>query len=79
MKATAADIIVLMREVGIDKEIIEKLKNDKPLLNQGLDSIDLPAIAAAAETKFHVDLSDADATRLKTIDNFVAYLNEKIK
>ena len=79
MAIKAADVITIMREVGIDGEIIKKLKNDVPLLSQGMDSIDLPAIAAAAEKKFNVDLSDADAGQLKTIDDFVMFVNAKIK
>jgi acyl carrier protein len=79
MAVTAADIIGIMKEVGVDAQIIGKLKNDVPLLKQGLDSIDLPAIAAATEKKYHIDLSDADATILKTINDFVAYVNGKIK
>ncbi len=79
MTVTAADIIEIMKEVGVDAEIVKKLKNDVPLLAQGLDSIDLPAIAAAAEKKFKIDLSDADATILKTINDFVAFVNTKLK
>ncbi|MHB8770728.1 MAG: acyl carrier protein [Syntrophales bacterium] len=79
MKITAKDVIALMKEVGIDEEIIKNLKNDAPLLDQGLDSIDLPAIAVATEKLCKVDLSDADATKLKTIDDFVRYVNGKMK
>lgn len=79
MAVTAADIIGIMKEVGVDAQIIGKLKNDVPLLKQGLDSIDLPAIAAATEKKYNIDLSDADATILKTINDFVAYVNGKLK
>lgn len=79
MAIKAADVITVMREVGVNEEIIKKLKNDVPLLSQGMDSIDLPAIAAAAEKKFNVDLSDADAGQLKTIDDFVTFVNAKIK
>jgi acyl carrier protein len=78
-KIVAADIIDLMREVGVEEKIIKKLKNDMPLLKQGLDSIDLPAIAAAAETKYKVDLSDIDADKVRTIDEFVKFINSKLK
>lgn len=79
MAVTAADVVAIMKEVGVDAEIIGKLKNDVPLLAQGLDSIDLPAIAAATEKKYNIDLSDADATILKTINDFVAFVNAKLK
>jgi acyl carrier protein len=65
--------------VGVDAEIMKKPKNDVPLLAQGLDSIDMPAIAAATEKKYQIDLSDADATILKTINDFVAFINTRLK
>jgi acyl carrier protein len=77
MAITAADIIVIMREVGIKEEIIKGLKNDVPLLIQGIDSIDLPTIAVATEKKYNMNLSNLDATVLKTLNDFVAFLNGK--
>lgn len=79
MKITAADVIAIMREVGVDEEIIKKIKNDVPLMDQGLDSIDLPAMAAAMETKFKIDLSEIDAVKVKTIDDCVKFVNERLQ
>lgn len=79
MAITAADLLALMREVGIEENIIAKLDFSKPLYHQGLDSIDFPIIAAATEKKYNIDLSDADATDLKTVNDFVAFVNRKIK
>jgi len=78
MAVTGTDIITIMKEAGIDPEIVGKLKLDAPLLHQGLDSIDLPVIAVATEKKYKVDLSDADATKLRSINDFVVYLNQKL-
>jgi len=79
MAVGAEDIIGLMKEVGIDDQIIKDLKYDVPLFSQGIDSIDLPAVAAAAEKKYRVNLSDADIAVLKTINGFAAFLNGKMK
>jgi acyl carrier protein len=79
MAIQAADVITLMKEAGIDGEIIAKLKNDVPLFSQGIDSIDLPVIAVAAEKKLKVDLSDANAEQLKTINDFVTFVNARMK
>ena len=79
MKITAADVIAIMREVGVDEEIIKRIKNDVPLMEQGLDSIDLPAMAAAMETKFKIDLSEIDATKVKTIDDCVKFVNDRLQ
>jgi acyl carrier protein len=40
--------------------------------------MDLPALAAAAEKWYGIDLSDADPTVLQTVNEFVAYLNGKL-
>ena len=76
---TTADIIDTMREVGIEEKILKELKYDAVLLSQGLDSIDLPAIAAATEKKYFIRISDAEASALKTLNDFAAFLNEKLK
>lgn len=78
MKVAGADIIAVMREAGINPDVVNKLKFDAPLVDQGLDSMDLPVIAAATEKKFGIDLSDADAIKLRTINDFVVYVNLKM-
>lgn len=78
MAITGTDIIAIMKEAGIDPVIVGKLTFDAPLLQQGLDSIDLPVIAVATEKKYSVDLSDADATKLRSINEFVAFLNQRL-
>jgi len=75
MTVTAADILDLMRNVGIEKQLVDELKPDVPLLQQGLDSIDLPVIAFAAEKKYGVDIFNAEGMVLRTIDDLVAFLN----
>jgi acyl carrier protein len=79
MKVTTADILEIVKQAGIQQKVRDHLKSDLPLLQQGLDSIDLPAIAAATEQRFKIDLSDADAQDLKTIDDYVRFVNMKLK
>jgi len=38
------DIWSLMDEIGIEREIIDAIDPDAPLLTQGIDSIDFPAL-----------------------------------
>jgi acyl carrier protein len=78
MAVTAADIIAVMRDAGIDEEILDKLHYDEPLLYQGLDSIDMPVIAIAAEKKFGIDLSNASPTSFRTLNDFVDFVNQKV-
>ncbi|HSA01920.1 MAG TPA: non-ribosomal peptide synthetase [Candidatus Paceibacterota bacterium] len=79
MQVTSADILSVMKEAGIQQSLLNQLKPDVPLLNQGLDSIDLPAVAAATERRFHIDLSDADARELMTVNDYVRFLNRKLE
>ncbi|HOI14802.1 MAG TPA: phosphopantetheine-binding protein [Geobacteraceae bacterium] len=71
------DIWSLMDEIGIEREIIDAIDPDAPLLTQGIDSIDFPALAIAVEKKFGVDISDTSAAKLRTLNDFVRFINEK--
>ena len=72
------DIWSLMDEIGIEREIIDAIDPDAPLLTQGIDSIDFPALAIAVEKKFGVDISDTSAAKLRTLNDFVRFINEKV-
>ena len=79
MKTTTVDMLEVFKQAGIQQKVIDQLKPDAPLLLQGLDSMDLPAIAAATEQRFKIDLSDADGKDLKTINDYVRFVNRKLK
>ncbi len=79
MKITSSDIINLIKEMGTNEKFVNSLMVDVPLIAQGMDSIDLPMLAVETEKKYHVDLSDASAGQLKTINDFVDFVNKKIK
>ena len=79
MKITTADMLEVFKQAGIQQRVIDQIKPDAPLLLQGLDSMDLPAIAAATEQRFKIDLSDADGKDLKTINDYVQFVNRKLK
>lgn len=72
---TREDLVAVMVRAGISRQVVAQLKYDQPLVDQGLESMDLPALAAAAEKQFGVNLFDAQATDLNTLDDFVAYIN----
>ncbi len=79
MAVTAAEILGIMKEGGIEKDIIDGIKNDVSLFAQGLDSVDLPMLAFAAEKKYGVSFSDVDPKVLGTVDDIVAFLNKSMK
>lgn len=70
---TATDVKALMKKAGIEAALVDKLTADAPILAQGLDSVDLPVIALAAEKEWGISLGDADVKHLKTIDGFAAF------
>jgi benzoate-CoA ligase len=75
---THEDLVAVMIRAGISRQVIAELKFDQPLVDQGLESMDLPALAAAAEKRFGVNLFDAQAMDLNTLDDFVAYINGQL-
>ncbi len=77
MPVQIAEVFALMDEIGIEREVIDSIDPDAPLIAQGIDSMDFPALAIAAEKKFGVDISDTSAARLKTMNDFVRFINEK--
>ena len=79
MKTTTADMLEVFKQAGIQQRVIDQIKPDAPLLLQGLDSMDLPAIAAATEQRFKIDLSDANGKDLKTINDYVRFVNRQLK
>ncbi|MFI5167796.1 MAG: hypothetical protein ACHQQS_14350, partial [Thermoanaerobaculales bacterium] len=64
---------------GILATKVDALKGNVPMRKQGLDSVDLPAVAAAADKQYKIDLSDASGSKLSTIDDFVEFINAKLK
>ncbi len=56
----------------------EKLINDKPLAEQGIDSLDMINIFFKLEENFKIKIPEEDIEKLKTIDDIVEYLNKKM-
>lgn len=75
MAATAVEMRELMLQIGMDKELVAGLDPATPLAGQGVDSVDCPAFAVALEKKYNVKVSDTDSLQLKTINDFVAFVN----
>lgn len=74
MAVTVAELKELMLQIGMDKELVSGLDADAPLATQGVDSVDCPAFAVALEGKYNVTISDSDSLRLKTLNDFIAFV-----
>lgn len=78
MATTLTELKELMLAIGIDHDLVEDIDPDKLMTQQGFDSLDYPAFAMAVEKQCGVKISDADSLRLKTLNDFVRYLNPTV-
>jgi acyl carrier protein len=73
-----ARLIELIRSIAPEVEEGE-LKPDQPLREQvDLDSMDWLNVIVAVHQKLHVDIPEADYGKLRTLDDWVAYLRGKL-
>ena len=76
MKATVENII----EVIVEAEVLgdtNEMKNDIPLSEQGIDSLDVVNVYLLLEEKFDVKIPDEDIDKVQTIDTIIEYINNK--
>jgi len=71
---TVEELKRIMCHAGIERSIVDAMDPAEPLALQGLDSIDYPVFALAVEERFGVKISDRDALRLKTLDDFKQFV-----
>lgn len=75
MPANVSEMKELMLQIGMPKELVAGLDPTAPLAEQGVDSVDCPAFAVALEGKYRVTISDSDSLRLRTVNDFIAFVN----
>ena len=73
---TAQQILDVLSEAKVVKDA-NALINDKPLAEQGIDSLDFSGVLFNIEEAFKVTIPDADIDGLKTINDIVSYVNNK--
>ena len=74
MAVSIAALKELMLQIGMDKQLVAELDPNSPLATQGVDSVDCPAFAVALEGKYNLTISDSDSLRLKTLNDFIAFV-----
>lgn len=75
MTTSIAELKELMISNGLRKDLVQDIDPAEPMAQQGFDSLDLPAIIVAVEGRYGVKISDTDALRLKTLNDFEKYIN----
>jgi len=77
MKATVENI----KEVIVEADVlgdVDEMKSDVPLSEQGIDSLDVVNVYLLLEEKFEVSIPDEDLEQVRTIDDIVTYINNKL-
>ncbi len=77
MGVTEMQLRELLRLAGSEETVVASLRPDVPLLRQGVDSLDFPSFVAVLEERFGLTIPEAEAWELRTLDDFVAYLNKQ--
>lgn len=77
MKVTTEEIRDIIKQAEVLGDV-EEMKNDIPLSEQGIDSLDVVNVYLLIEEKYGIKIPDEDLDKLKTIDEIVLYINEKL-
>lgn len=74
MSVTISSLKELMLATGLDAGLVSQLDPARPLIQQGVDSVDYPGFILAFEEAYGVEVSDADSLRLKTLNDFLNFV-----
>ena len=74
--ATIEDFKGIMLNIGIEEGLVRELKPAQPIAGRLMDSVDYPAFLAAVEERFGVRIEDRYALKLKSLNDFMNYVNE---
>ena len=77
MKATVENIIEVIAEAEVLGDVNE-MKNDIPLSDQGIDSLDVVNVYLLLEEKFDIKILDEDLDKVQTINAIIEYVNNRL-
>ena len=77
MNITSSSLKELMLANGIAAELVSRIDPARPLIQQGVDSVDYPGFIVAFEDAFGIAISDAESLRLKTLNDFMNFAAAK--
>lgn len=77
MAITGSELKALLGEIGVKESVAKAVQPGVPIMKQGLDSADCPAFAALLEERFGVDMDDQESLKLRTLDDYAAYINAR--
>ncbi|EPP8196602.1 acyl carrier protein [Campylobacter lari] len=75
MKIEVKDILEILKEVGVLVDI-NTLEINKPLKDQGIDSLDMANLFLNLQEKYNIEIPMEDTEKLQTIDELINYINQ---
>ena len=75
-KITIEQILDVIAKSNVVNDV-NVLEHDKPLSEQGVDSLDFSGILFNIDETFGIEIPDEDIDDLLTINNIFAYVNSK--
>lgn len=76
MATTLIEIKDCLRKIDWDINV-DHLKEDIPLSGQGLDSLDMMDLLLCLEQRYVIKIPDTALPHLRTLKDFVAFINKK--
>ena len=73
--ATVEELKELMLKIGIKESVVSGLNPAQPIAGGAMDSADYPAFLVAVEERYGVDIDDRYALKLKSIKDFIEFIN----
>ncbi|MGE4500917.1 MAG: acyl carrier protein [Hydrogenovibrio sp.] len=77
MSVTTEQVLEVIGKANLVDDV-KSLDLDKALSEQGIDSLDFSNVLFNMEEVFEIEIPDEDIDALLTVNNIVAYINEKI-
>mgnify|MGYP005810891357 CR=1 FL=1 len=75
---TLEDIKSILSKSKLRRVNIDNLKEDVPLAEQGLDSLDMFNVFLNIEMQYNIKIEDNDFALLKNINDIVNFINKKL-
>ena len=79
MKVTSEKVLEIIRSSGNPNIDSKKLTVDKPLPEQGIDSLDIMSLILNLEEALRVKIPDEEIDKGVSIDSLVTYLNSQLQ
>jgi len=74
MKVNVEALRETLVQIGLPPEVAKAMDPSKPMLEQGMDSVDFPAFCVALEDQFKTGLGDDDVLKLHSLNDFVEFI-----